>query len=527
MKTAWGLLPFLIVSSFTLGAPPPLPQVPPGPYIGMSAETHAAVMTYKRGQSILGTSYFYWYDSDSGAHIFNTDGSDALTNHPAKMEGLSYLSPAWHEKELRDVKAAGIDFIMPVYWGVPGQYETGHFAWSVVGIPPLVKAHDAIVALGGRPPAIALFYDTSILKHNRYNADGSDYHVDLTTKFGREWFYTPIRDFFSLVPPEKWARIDGRPIVFLYAGAFAKKKHPAALDHARRRFLEDFSVECFIVKHNDWLGDGDARYQWGGAIGLQMGRDVAAIGPGYDHSAVPGRTPLVVDRRGGGHYTEGWNNLLALSPLRRPWLIHVETWNEWHEGTDIAESLEYGRQYIGLTRKYADQWHAQAHVVFQGSLAGANEVTWTPRKKIGLKPRPSGGDGVWRAEKRADADAIVSAANGISETRYLYFNADELFAYGLDGVTMDVTITYLDAGCDEFGIEYDNVDTSKGFVGGAFRPGGEVAVGKSDKWKMATFRLTECWFANRCNGADFRVAVRGAPSELAVRQVTVQKVQAP
>ena len=32
----------------------------------------------------------------------------------------------------------------------------------------------------------------------------------------------------------------------------------------------------------------------------------------------------------------------------------LETWNEFHEGTNIAESREHGRQYIELTRKYVD-----------------------------------------------------------------------------------------------------------------------------------------------------------------------------
>lgn len=30
----------------------------------------------------------------------------------------------------------------------------------------------------------------------------------------------------------------------------------------------------------------------------------------------------------------------------------VETWNEWHEGTDVAVPKEYGRRYIELTLKY-------------------------------------------------------------------------------------------------------------------------------------------------------------------------------
>jgi hypothetical protein len=39
--------------------------------------------------------------------------------------------------------------------------------------------------------------------------------------------------------------------------------------------------------------------------------------------------------------------------------VHLETWNEYFEGTDIADSKEYGRQYIELTRFYADQFHSR------------------------------------------------------------------------------------------------------------------------------------------------------------------------
>ena len=38
----------------------------------------------------------------------------------------------------------------------------------------------------------------------------------------------------------------------------------------------------------------------------------------------------------------------------RPGIVILETWNEFHEGTNIAESREHGRQYIDLTRKYVD-----------------------------------------------------------------------------------------------------------------------------------------------------------------------------
>ena len=37
-------------------------------------------------------------------------------------------------------------------------------------------------------------------------------------------------------------------------------------------------------------------------------------------------------------------------------ILAVETWNEFSEGTDIQETVETGRQFIDLTRRYVDQF---------------------------------------------------------------------------------------------------------------------------------------------------------------------------
>ena len=174
----------------------------------LTAAEHEKADSFQKGQPVVGTTYFYWYDIETQAHILNHDGSDALTTHPADLEGISYKRADWHKGQLLDMIDAGIDFLMPVYWGVPGKPD----GWSFAGLPPLVEAHTALEKEGRQPPAIGLFYDTSILQWNRFNPDGSHYHVDLTTEDGQAWFYAAIRDFFRLIPPAKWARNDGRPI---------------------------------------------------------------------------------------------------------------------------------------------------------------------------------------------------------------------------------------------------------------------------------------------------------------------------
>lgn len=48
----------------------------------------------------------------------------------------------------------------------------------------------------------------------------------------------------------------------------------------------------------------------------------------------------------------------AIASVKR--LLATETWNESHEASDIADSQEYGRQYIEITRKYVEHFKAQA-----------------------------------------------------------------------------------------------------------------------------------------------------------------------
>ena len=59
---------------------------------------------------MIGTTYFYWYDAASKAHIVDSDGSDALTDHPADMDGISFKSPAWHKAQFMDMMDAGHRF---------------------------------------------------------------------------------------------------------------------------------------------------------------------------------------------------------------------------------------------------------------------------------------------------------------------------------------------------------------------------------------------------------------------------------
>ncbi|MFZ0890523.1 MAG: DUF5010 domain-containing protein [Candidatus Binataceae bacterium] len=312
-----------------------------------------------------------------------------MTDHPANPEHYSYKNPQWYRRELLDVMDAGIDVVLPVYWGNPADKVTrGPLMWSFEGLPPLVAAEKMLLAEGYKPPRIGLFYDTSTLAHN-----AAGRRVDLSTTDGRAWFYVTIRDFFSEIPPELWATVDGRPFIFLYAAGFAAggTDDPSLIEYVRSRFAEDFGgTTPYIVTENSWGIRADSSYAWGSALwGLQV-HGVASLGPGYDDHAVPGRHTPARGREDGAFYGRNWERLLKVDPATRPRIVVIETWNEFHEGTDIADSREYGRKYIELTKHYAAMW--KAAVRMQGSLRlGARLSTSSQgaqpiRPTTGLRP---------------------------------------------------------------------------------------------------------------------------------------------
>ncbi len=321
-----------------------------GPHIHLSESAFQDSKSFSSHDRIVGTYYFYWYDVATKSHVTYPDGGDMLTTHPPQLDGFSYRSKPWHIQQLRDMIAAGIDVVLPVFWGAPSEQDAkASLHWSYEGIAPLVEAREDLLREGLNPPRIGLFYDTSSLQFNEWH-----YHADLTTDYGRNWFYATVRDFFSMIPPKHWAMIDGRPIVILYAAAFAKRYDQSVIDYTKQQFKREFSGRIpYIAPEVSWNVTADSKVAWGGALGLKLA-GIASLGPGYDHSAVRGRTPLVVDRRGGKFYEEQW-----LEFLNHPSnFVVVETWNEFHEGTDIAESREYGRQYIKLTHKYVERFKA-------------------------------------------------------------------------------------------------------------------------------------------------------------------------
>jgi hypothetical protein len=490
----------------------------PGPHVGLRAADLAGARSFRGDQRIVMTYYFYWYDDRTKAHLVDGDGTDALTTHPASMVDFSFRSVAWHKKQFTDMMAAGIDVALPVYWGAPSERDPhSPMHWSFAGLGPMVRAAEELEREGKRPPRIGLFYDTSTLQNNAWGE-----HVDLTTDFGRRWFYASVRDFYSMIPPRLWAMIDGQPIVSLYAASFAKAHDQRCIDYLKEQFRNDFGGRApYVIREASWQVRSDNLYAWGGALGPRLLR-VAEIGPGYDHSSVPGRTPLVVDREGGAFYERAWRKVLR----RQPTIVAIETWNEFHEGTDIADSRESGRRYIELTRKYVDLFKAgRAPEPHTGPYAEAAEVAVVLGEhdaERGLR-RVETADGLTSPARAGARAGRATRAAGLG--RYVYFVIDDSFKRT---GPMDVVaeVEYLDAGSGRFSIDYDAFDTSA-YFDGAYKRGPALAtLTGSRTWKVARLPLDGARFANSQNAdADFRIVVE-AP-ELIIGRVAVRRTAPP
>lgn len=481
--------------------------IPPafGSYLNPAESDFAGAKSFTANDRIVGTYYFYWYDIYSQSHIINPEnGSDGLTTHPATLEDFSYKSVAWHKKQLTDMEAAGINVALMVFWGSPAEHEPGtELHWSFAGLPPLVQARDELTRAGHHPPRIGLFYDTSTLQHNAWH-----YHADLTTDYGRKWFYATVRDFFSCIPARHWAMIDAKPVILMYAAAFAKKWDQSFLEYAKTEFPKEFSGRVpWIAPQDSWRVKGDDTCAWGGALGFKN-PGIGEIGPGYDHAHVYGRTPLVKEREAGKFYETSW-----LKFLRRPThFVMIETWNEFHEGTDIAESRESGRKYIKLTAKYSKYFK-------QGWKPPAPTGPFSAARTLSGEPGPGDSPAGLTRCAAEDGNATVTELAGRKAwagkpftpggSIYIYFAAAESFKTG-DTMNTALEVDYFDAAPGHLGVEYDGSDANAPFAG-AYTSANQIELKGDKKWKHARFKLPASRFLNSQNaGADFRLVAEAA-----------------
>ena len=171
-------------------------------------------------------------------------------------------------------------------------------------------------------------------------------------------------------------KVDGKPVIFVYGRVVQQvplDSWPVIVSGARAKAGDFILVADGCNEEHARFFDAVHEYNYAGALERVKLADIPAwahkhcsdavnlarkrqsiacitVIPGYDDTKIrhPG---LKVDRQNGRVYRLLWQAVLDSKP---DWVL-ITSWNEWHEGSEIEPSLEYGDAYLQMTRAYASR----------------------------------------------------------------------------------------------------------------------------------------------------------------------------
>ncbi len=292
------------------------------------------------GQKVL-AFYYPWYGTPTGPSGRWVHWNSAHANYDATHVPLSgyydSLDPETVRRQIRQAKAAGIDGFIASWWGL-GSFEDHAFA-------VLLRVAEEESFL------VTIYYEDA--------ATPAQIVTDVSTIVFR---YASSPAFLS---------IDGRPVVFFYVRVAAKFTIDewegvfAALDaNGRSVFaigdrLDPSYLQAFQGLHAYnpvGMTLEETRTQYAAAslaARLAGGLFAATVIPGYQEG-YPGAAGPVLGRADGATYRTYWEVARASKPQ---WIL-ITSWNEWHEGTEIEPSVQFGGAYLEFTGEEVAAWKA-------------------------------------------------------------------------------------------------------------------------------------------------------------------------
>ncbi len=294
------------------------------------------------GQKVL-AFYYPWYGTPSGPSGRWVHWNPAHANHDAThMPAVGYydsLDPETVRRHIREAKAAGIDGFIASWWGL-GSFEDR-------ALPVLLRVAEEENFL------VTVYYEDA--------ATPAQIVSDASQIVSR---YTSSPAFLS---------IDGRPVVFFYVrvaekftitewqGVFAALDARGQSVFAIGDRLDPAYLGAFQGLHaynpvGMTLAETASQYAAASLAARLYGNLFAAtVIPGYEEG-YPGATGPVAERADGATYHAYWDVARASKPN---WIL-ITSWNEWHEGSEIEPSVEFGTKYLELTAEEARTWRSGA-----------------------------------------------------------------------------------------------------------------------------------------------------------------------
>ncbi len=330
-QTVWCVATVAVVSSVMGCIPPPSP-----------IEPKVLAFYYPwYGTPWVSGQWVHWNEGGHNPDVFIGDRRDiGATDYPARDVYDSH-DQTLIVSHLEEADAAGIDVLIGSWWGIGSFTDV-----ALKEVMDVIESEGALTRL-------CIYYETVPgLSRDAAVAD----LTYILTEYG---------------PREAYFKVEGTPVIFVYGraiGQLSASDWQWVLAQVRQRHEALFWADAFILLPSVPAGF-DGVHFYNPVVFIALGADMTVLYknfvsmasswglysaitviPGYDDSHIGRPFPIVVGRNGGTRYADLWEAAIAA----RPDYVLITSYNEWHEGSEIEPSLEYGDTYITSTRTYAD-----------------------------------------------------------------------------------------------------------------------------------------------------------------------------
>lgn len=308
--------------------------------------------------------YYGWYGNPAiSGHWVHWKGVDPANEriensvHFPTSGAYDSHDPLIIDRQSPLAQAAGLTGFIVSWWG-PGSFEDN-------GMPLLLEA------AGRLRLAVSAYYETIGGRGAAMTGDSA----------GRaKAAITDLNYLLARYATDKaWLRADGKPVLFVYGRALHQLS-PAEWQDVIAQLRRDnpngvvLIADAFDRKYVS-VFDGASTYnitgdtqhksppqirEWAHAAYPKMvaaarpGRiSTVTVIPGYDDSKLGRPPPRPVTQRWGGEtYRVLWQEAVAASPD----YVLITSWNEWHDGSEIEPSVEYGSVMLNDTAVFAREF---------------------------------------------------------------------------------------------------------------------------------------------------------------------------
>lgn len=265
--------------------------------------------------------------------VSTPDGQTLIATHPMDGTGpwFTFDRADWHRIQLARMREAGIDVAAFIY--KPSR-ETRLAATA------MASALQAMDAAGMDHPMACLWLDASGL--DAHSGSGAAIYAAIRT------FHECVPERYRVSVPLSKVNGEGAAAVVVIAGLKAADSLTFAKE-VRRLFVESFRQKVVLLAADRPLPGFDGVVP--SAVPSPDDRSAEPVGivravsiPAGSLDIRPGEHPL--SRRTASTYRAAWRRTVSQPP---DW-VFVHTWNDHVAGSEITPTLEYGLEYLDITR---------------------------------------------------------------------------------------------------------------------------------------------------------------------------------